>query len=53
MVRRVLPSDMAIPPRLVLTPESFEKVVELVNKPRKPTKALRDLMAGKSAGDED
>lgn len=45
---RELPADVIIPPRLELTPESFEKVVELVLKPRKPTKALRDLMAGKS-----
>jgi hypothetical protein len=44
---RELPADIVIPPRLTVTAESFEKVVELVKKPRKPTKALRDLMAGK------
>lgn len=49
---RELPADLIIPPRLELTPESFAKVVELVERPRKPTKALRDLMAGKSADDE-
>ncbi len=49
---RELPADLIIPPRLELTPGSFEKVVELVRKPRKPTKALRDLMAGKSIDDE-
>jgi uncharacterized protein (DUF1778 family) len=42
-----LPADIVIPPRLTVTKESFEKVVGLIKKPRKPTKALRDLMAGK------
>ena len=50
---RELPADIVIPPRLVLTPESFDKAVDRVNKPRKPTKALRNLIAGKSVGDED
>lgn len=49
---RELPADLIIPPRIELTPESFAKVVELVEKPRKPRKALRDLMAGKSDDDE-
>jgi hypothetical protein len=44
---RELPADITIPPRVVVTAASFEKVVELVKKPRRPTKALRDLMAGK------
>ncbi|MBI4705429.1 MAG: hypothetical protein HY744_30365 [Deltaproteobacteria bacterium] len=44
---RELPADIVIPPRLTVTAESFEKVAELIKKPRKPTKALRDLMAGK------
>ncbi len=44
---RELPADIVIPPRLVVTRESFDKVVELIKKPRRPTKALRDLMAGK------
>jgi uncharacterized protein (DUF1778 family) len=49
---RELPADLIIPPRLVLTKESFEKVMDLVEKPRKPTKALRDLMAGKPVDGE-
>ena len=49
---RELPSDIVIPPRVTLTPESFARVVELVKKPRKPTRALRDLMKGKRVGDE-
>ena len=41
-----IPQDYIVPTRIVLTRESFEKVVEAVEKPRKPTKALRELMAG-------
>ena len=44
---RELPADVVIPPRLVLTRASFDKMVELIKKPRKPTRALRRLMAGK------
>lgn len=44
---RELPADVVIPPRVKLTPASFAKVAELIEKPRKPTKALRKLMAGK------
>ena len=48
---RELPADVIIPPRLKLTRRSFEKVVALVQKPREPTKALRELMAGKPVDD--
>lgn len=44
---RELPADIVIPPRLTVTAESFEGVAKLVKKPRRPTKALRALMAGK------
>lgn len=44
---RELPADIVIPPRLVVTAASFERLAELARKPRRPTKALRDLMAGK------
>jgi uncharacterized protein (DUF1778 family) len=44
---RELPEDIIIPPRLVLKPSSFAKVVERAAKPRKPTAAMRKLMAGK------
>ena len=44
---RELPADIVIPPRIIVTADSFEKVGELVKDPRNPTKALRDLMAGK------
>jgi hypothetical protein len=44
-----LPADIVIPPKLTVTCDSFGEVAELVKMPRKPTKALRDLMADKSA----
>lgn len=44
---RELPKDIVIPPRLSVTPDSFEKVTRLIGRPRRPTKGLRDLMAGK------
>lgn len=37
---------MLIPPRIVLTNESFENVVESIRNPPKPTPAMRALMAG-------
>jgi hypothetical protein len=43
-----IPADVVIPPRVVLTPESFSKVTEAIRKPRKPTAAMQELMAGKS-----
>lgn len=48
---RELPADIIIAPRLELSEASFTEVVQLTVKPRKPTKALRALIAGKSASD--
>jgi hypothetical protein len=45
---RELPADIIIPPRLTLSQDSFAGAAQLVEKPRKPTKALRTLMAGRS-----
>jgi uncharacterized protein (DUF1778 family) len=39
-----LPADVIVPPRLVLSPASFEEVAERVERPRRPTKAMRALM---------
>lgn len=39
-----LPADVLVPERIVLTRRSFEKVVEQIRSPGRPTKALRDLM---------
>jgi len=44
---RELPADVIIPPRLMLSAESFRRIGKLVAHPRTPTKALRQLMAGK------
>jgi len=44
---RELPADLIIPPRIVVEQETFERVAELTQRPRKPTKALRELMGGK------
>ena len=49
---RELPADIVVPPRLILTATSFEAAAKLVKKPRKATKALRDLMAGKAVDGE-
>jgi len=44
---RELPADLIIPPRIVVEQETFERVAELTRRPRKPTKAMRELMGGK------
>jgi uncharacterized protein (DUF1778 family) len=42
-----LPADVVIPQRITVTPASYKMILDRIKKPRKPTKALRDLMAGK------
>ena len=49
---RELPADIVIPPRIKVTAASFKAVAKLVAKSRKPTKAMRDLMAGKLNDDK-
>ena len=44
---RELPADIVIPPRITVTAGSFAAMTGLIKKPRKPTKALRSLLAGK------
>jgi hypothetical protein len=44
---REVPADLIIPPRLKLSGASFAQAAALTAKPRRPTKALRELMAGK------
>jgi hypothetical protein len=46
---RDLPADLIVPPRLLLSREGFDRVADLIEHPRKPTEAMRDLMAGKKA----
>ena len=49
---RELPADVIIPPRLELSPGSFDQVAQLAAKPRKPGKHLRSLMAGTASTDQ-
>lgn len=42
-----LPADIVIPQRITVTAASYRNIVARLKKPRKPTKAMRDLMAGK------
>ncbi|MGA7676224.1 MAG: hypothetical protein WCA78_14410 [Rhizomicrobium sp.] len=44
---RELPADVIIPPRLELSEASFKHAARLTAKPRKPSKAMRQLMGGK------
>ncbi len=46
---RELPADVIIPPRLTLSAPSFAQVAKLTSRPRRPTKAMRDLMTRKGA----
>jgi len=47
-----LPADLVVPPRLLVSRKSLEKVAALVRKPPRPTKALRELMAGRRVDGE-
>lgn len=49
---RELPADIVIPARLTVSAKSFETVAKLIGKPRKPKKAMRDLMSGKPINGE-
>jgi hypothetical protein len=49
---RELPADIVIPPKLTLSARSFAAVEKLLKRPPRPTKALRDLMAGRPGHDE-
>jgi hypothetical protein len=38
-----LPADLIIPPRLVVTPATFQRVVERLENPGEPTEAMKAL----------
>jgi len=38
-----LPADVIIPPRLVVTRECFDEILEQIEAPGEPTEALKDL----------
>lgn len=44
--RRELPDEALIPARLVLGGKEFDRLVDLLERPPAPTKALRELMRG-------
>ncbi len=41
---RELPADLIIPPRVVVSREVGEAILERIERPRKPTRAMRDLL---------
>jgi uncharacterized protein (DUF1778 family) len=47
--RRQLPDESLVLARLVLKDEAFERVVGLLEHPRAPTEALRELMRGQGS----
>lgn len=44
--RRELPDEALIPTRLMVDDKAFDRLVELLESPPKPTAALRELMRG-------
>lgn len=42
---RELPDDVIIPPRLVLSDAGFDAMLEAIEHPPRPTKAMRQLMS--------
>jgi uncharacterized protein (DUF1778 family) len=44
--RRELPDEAFIPTRIVLDDDTFDRVARLIENPRPPTDALRELMRG-------
>ena len=45
--RRELPDEAFIPTRIVLDDDAFDRLVQLLDNPRPPTDALRELMRGR------
>ena len=45
---REIPDDVVVPVRLVVSPAAFTQVAERVQRPRRPTAAMRRLMKGPS-----
>ena len=42
-----LPADLVIPARIVVNQATFRRLKKLLKNPPRPTKAMRDLMAGR------
>ena len=43
---REIPEEFIIPPTLVVSKDSFGRILKSLRSPRKPTSALRNLMRG-------
>ncbi len=41
-----IPADFIVPPRIVVDQETGANLLKRIKKPRKPTRAMRDLMNG-------
>jgi uncharacterized protein (DUF1778 family) len=50
---REIPEEFIIPPTIVLTRKSFERILKEMKHPKKPTPALRRLMQGKPLPEDD
>ena len=46
---RELPADVIIPPRLVVTEKTGKQLLARVRRPRRPTKAMRELFRKRDA----
>jgi hypothetical protein len=44
--RRELPDEALVPARMVVEDKVFDRIVDLIESPRQPTKALRELLRG-------
>jgi hypothetical protein len=40
---RELPAEVIIPPRIIVTEKTAKQILARIRKPRRPTKAMRDL----------
>lgn len=51
-VLREIPAEFIIPPRVVVTEESYRKILREIETPSPPAQDLRDLMNGKPLSDD-
>lgn len=47
-----IPEEFIIPPTLVVTPESFERLMKKLKNPPSPTSGLRGLMRGEAVAED-
>jgi len=45
--RRTLPEEAFVPTKVVLENKAFDRLVQMIKRPRKPNTALRELMRGR------